>query len=347
MATDPVHLTGRPLFPGLARGRGRTDKARLARREVTVSALIARCFGAARDLPAWLLQPALTLEAVARRERPLALRLHDLTQVLDEVDDLFAVHLSAQPWFQAAGGVPSAGETVTRWVDTLFAEAAILLRRQILPDLMAAGLAVLPVTKLDEMQRGWLHQHFSRRIYPLLTPLAVDPGRPFPFISSASLNLLVELRKPEARRTDTPSLLARVKVPTTTPRLIPVPALPGVEPCADDPVTIGAYVCAADVVRFFVHHLFPSMPVRRVYLFRVVRGERSLPGSLPAGSQRPRREESRPVVRLDAEQRMDPELLRWLIEHLRVPTYAVARHDGLSEWACLPNLASAQLPPCH
>jgi polyphosphate kinase len=158
---------------------------------------------------------------------------------------------------------------------------------------------------------------------------------------------LVELRKPEAKRTGAPSLLARVKVPTTTPRLIPVPARPGVEPSADDPETIGAYVCAADVVRFFVHHLFPSMPVRHVYLFRVVRGATPLPGALPAGTQRPRREENRPAVRLDAEQRMDPELLRWLVEHLRLPGYAVARHDGLAEWACLPNLASAELPPRH
>ena len=287
------------------------------------------------------MQPALTLEAVARRERPLAARLHDLVQVLDEVDDLFTVHLPAQAqWFQSS----ARAESVARWVDTLFVEAAILLRRQILPDMADAGLAIQPVVKLDEAQRAWLRQHFDRRIYPLLTPLAVDPGRPFPFISSESLNLLVELRKPDARRMGAPSLLARVKIPTTTPRLIAVPARPGEAPVDGEPAAVGAYVCAADVVRFFVHHLFPGMPVRRVYLFRVVRGDTPLPGTALNGSHRPRREESRPAVRLDAEQRMEPEVLDWLVEHLRLPAYAVARHDGLAEWACLPNLASADLP---
>ena len=294
-----------------------------------------------RDLPPWLVQPGLTLQAVARRDRPLAARLDDLTHMLDEVDDLFAVHLPAHAqWLQSfASTGPLPAEVVSRWVDTLFADAAILLRRDLLPDMEAGGVAIRPVVKLDEAQRAWLHRHFTRRIYPLLTPLAVDPGRPFPFISSESLNLLVELRKPEARRTGAPSLLARVKIPTTCPRLIPIPARPAARSDEDDATDTGVYVCAADVVRFFVHHLFPGMPVRRVYLFRVVRGEKPLPGMIQNGKLRPRRDESRPAVRLDVEQRMDPDVLAWLVEHLRLPAYAVARHDGLAEWACLPNLA--------
>ena len=315
---------------------------RTLRREWTASSLMTRCFGSSRDLPPWLAQPGLTLQNVARRERPLAARLNDLARLLDEVDDLFAVHLPAdEQWLQslpAAGPLPA--EAVSRWVDTLFAEAAVLLRNELLPDMAANGVNIRPVVKLDESQRAWLHQHFTRRIYPLLTPLAVDPGRPFPFISSESLNLLVELRKPEARRTDAPSLLARVKIPTTCPRLISVPAQPRAQAVTDEPAGANTYVCTADVVRFFVHHLFPGMPVRRVYLFRVVRGENPLPGMTPQGKLRPRRDENRPAVRLDVEPRMDADVLAWLVGHLRLPAYAVARHDGLAEWACLPNLAS-------
>ena len=276
-------------------------------------------------------------------------RLGDLARMLDEVDDLFAVHLPEHTeWLQSFPTTgPLSAEAMSRWVDTLFAEAAILLRRDLLPDLADAGTTIRPVVNLDEAQRAWLHQHFTRSIYPLLTPLAVDPGRPFPFISSESLNLLVELRKPEAQRIGTPSLLARVKIPTSCPLLIPVPARPSAHTNGKELTGTAVHVCAADVVRFFVHHLFPGMPVRRVYLFRVVRGDHELPGVTQLDKFRPRRDGSRPAVRMDVERRMDADVLAWLAEHLRLPAYAVARHDGLAEWACLPQAVASNLSPRH
>jgi polyphosphate kinase len=191
------------------------------------------------------------------------------------------------------------------------------------------------VPQLDEWQREWLHGYFMERVYPLLTPLAVDPGRPFPYISSDSLNLLVELTRVDGPRNN---LFARVKIPRSSSRLVAVPSHPEHGPVSSFAPTI--FVCSADVVRYFVRHLFPGMPVRHVYLFRLVRGDHALPGTSTAQAKRLRRMEDTPVVRLDVEQRMGAPVLDWLMEHVRLPRYALAQHDRLLDWSCLPDLVA-------
>jgi polyphosphate kinase len=309
-----------------------------------------RCFGADRALPAWLLHPWHLLQAAAQRKRPLADRLADLIQVGDALDALFTTHLpNENAWFEShtARGL-SIEEHIPRWVDELIGEATRLFMHQLRPELVAEGIYVRSVAQLDDWQRDWLHQHFMARIYPLLTPLAVDPGRPFPYISSDSLNLLVELRRTEQVSPEGPApdvardqqvvdrntLFARVKVPRSTPRLVAVPT----QPTSGFAPTV--YVCSADLVRFFVQHLFSGMTVRHVYLFRLVRGEQCLPGASAVGNARPRRQEDKPVVRLDVEQRMGAPVLNWLMEHLRLPRYALAQHDRLFDWSCLPDLVA-------
>jgi len=312
-----------------------------------------RCFGADRELPEWLLQPWLLLQQAAQRRRPLADRIADLTKVAQSLDALFAVHLPAHgEWFESkeAEGL-SISKHLARWVDELIAEATLLFMHQLRPELVTEGIYVRSVAQLDEEQQAWLHEHFMQRIYPLLTPLAVDPGRPFPYISNDSLNLLVELERVDGLRSgnlvDRTSLFARVKVPRLTPRLVAVPAKAShghfASPQANSQSSLvpTIYVCSADLVRHYVQNLFTGMPVRQVYLFRLVRGDQSLPGICSANMARPRRQEDKPVVRLDVEQRMRAPVLDWLLEHLRVPRYALAQHDRLFDWSCLPDLAAS------
>lgn len=302
--------------------------------------LAARCFGPGRDLPLWLLQPSLALQVMGRKQNPLSTRLAAVGQTVEDIDALFTVHLAEQwSWFQspaATGMTPQ--DTLPSWVDLLIAQGGAALRRQLLPELADRGIQLQPVVQVDESQRAWLHRYFTDRIYPLLTPLAVDSGHPFPFISSASVNLLVELRNPDRPRAR--SLFARVKIPSTTPAWIRVPTFghdallkPSHRAYGMPLIPQGSatYVWSADLVRFFVHHLFTGMPVRRVYLFRVVRGESPLPGGEVANN-RHRRRADRPAARLDVERRMDDGVLKWLSEHLCLPDYAVARHDFLTEW---------------
>lgn len=339
MSTDPALLRSSFALPRF----GNPDRSSpLASPAAGARALPTRVFGAERAAPAWLLQPWQTLQSAAQRRRPLAARLADLVQLADEVDELFAEHLPREAdWFRGpdAAGL-SLQETLPRWVDGLVSSAIGVVQQQVRPDAAAAGLTIRPVVQVDEAQRAWLHHYFLQRVYPLLTPLAVDSGRPFPYISSDSLNLLVELHRPEQATSRAP-VFARLKIPANLPRLVAVPGMTAARVGPGQPNRVASVtVCTADLVRYFVHHLFTGMPVRHVYLFRVLRGEQPLPGMPCAAGARHRRQEDRPVVRLDVERRMVEPVLTWLIEHLRLPRYAVAQHDRLFDWTCLPHLAT-------
>ncbi len=320
----------------------RTGRPRRKQRPLPGAALLARMAGDPAAAPDWLKFAAAELEAAGRPDRPLAARVADVNDLLSHLDRVYATRLpEVQQWFDsphAAGrSLPS---TLPVWTETLLAEAGALIGGRMLPELAAAGIDIRPVVQLDEGQRAWLHRYFMRQVYPLLTPLAVDSGRPFPYISSDSLNLLVELRRPEAAREDRALLFARVKVPPSTPRLVAVPTQVARFPSGDEPhLETKRYVSSADLVRFFVHHLFTGMPVRHVYFFRVVRGETPLPGAGRRAARRHRRQQDQPVVRLDVERRMAEPVLRWLMEHLHVPAHGVAHHENLLEPVCLPEVA--------
>ncbi len=312
------------------------------RRRLAGGAVLAKLVDDPAGAPEWLKLSAATLEAAARPKRSVQGRAADLLNLLSTLDQLYAARLpELQTWFESNA---TTGHTLTatlpRWAETLFAESGALLRDRVLPGLAAAGATVLPMSQVDEWQRDWLHQYFLQSVYPLLIPLAVDQGRPFPYISSDSLNLLVELRPPDALaaglRGERVTFFARVKIPASTPRLVALPrqAATGAE-CPGGSGDGTDYVCSADLVRTLVHHLITGMQVRRVYLFRVVRGETPLP-VVGGRSGRHRRQEDQPVVRLDVERAMADSVLRWLTGHLAVPAHGVARHDNLLEATCLP-----------
>lgn len=304
-----------------------------------ISSLTLHCFGPRRDLPDWLMRPLQALQTVTDRGRPVTARTAALVEMVDGVDALFTDHLVQEwEWFHTseADALP-AHVALPRWVEALFQEGARALHASLLPDLREDGMVITRVAHTDEEQRAWLHRYFLQRIYPRLTPLAVDPGRPFPFISNESLNLLVELRRPEAADGPAwPLLFARVKIPPEIPALLAVPAIVARQFSGEGQPVV--YVWTADLVRFFVHHLFPGMPVRRVCFFRIVRGETPLPGAPRLASARHRRQEDRPVVRVDVERCMEEPVLAWLVQHLHIPAYAVARHESLLEWHGLPGL---------
>lgn len=330
----------------------RTARTRRAQRALPGAALLSRLVGDPAAAPEWLKLCAASLEDANNPRRKLLARLKDAAQVLHSLDRLYAARLGeVQQWFEsplAAGRTLAA--TLPLWMESLFSEVDELLRDRLLPGVAAAGTQLLPVDQVDEGQRTWLHQYFTHQVYPLLTPLAVDPGRPFPYISSDSLNLLVELRRPEALaaglRGERAALFARVKIPPTTPHLVAVPMQPAsLSPEGAAPSRGARYVYSADLVRFFVDHLFTGMPVRHVYLFRVVRGATALPGTGGRAASRRRRQENQPVVRLDVERRMGEPMLGWLMEHLQVPAYGVTRHDNLLESAGLPHVIDLMEKP--
>jgi polyphosphate kinase len=130
---------------------------------------------------------------------------------------------------------------------------------QLRPALSAHDIRVVGVQELDEERRAELARHFQKAIFPALTPLAVAPGRPFPYISNLSLSLAVLVRDPVNGQT----VFARVKVPTEIlPRFVTLKPLPG-EPALLVPLE--------DVIAHHLDALFPGMEIADYDVFRVTR----------------------------------------------------------------------------
>jgi polyphosphate kinase len=129
----------------------------------------------------------------------------------------------------------------------------------LLEDLDAAGIHILDYSALDEDQQASARSYFEKIVFPVLTPLAFDPGRPFPHISNMSLNLAVVVRDPSGTER-----FARVKVPSTLPRLLPLASQPG------RPREL-YFTWLEQVVRANLGVLFPGMEIVEAHPFRITR----------------------------------------------------------------------------
>ncbi len=126
------------------------------------------------------------------------------------------------------------------------------------------GVQLLDYLRLNEQQTSWADEYFRKAIFPVLTPLAVDPAHPFPFLSNLSLNVAALIRDPDSGRQQ----FARVKVPQKIlPRFVPIPThLSGIEP---SPVFTA--VPLEQLVAFNLRWLFPGMTIEGHYFFRITR----------------------------------------------------------------------------
>jgi polyphosphate kinase len=129
-------------------------------------------------------------------------------------------------------------------------------RDQLLSLLAREGIHLCRLSSLSEPERESLTEYFHREIFPILTPLAVDPGHPFPHISNLSLNLAVVIRDDDGEK------FARVKVPASLPRLVPVSS-------TDD--GRGRFVWLEEIVAHHLDALFPGYQPEASFSFRVTR----------------------------------------------------------------------------
>ncbi len=132
-------------------------------------------------------------------------------------------------------------------------------RDTLLPLLAEQHIHILDYEQLNQQQRAAMLNYFENEIFPVLTPLAVDPGHPFPHISNRSLNLAVVISD-----TAHGERFARVKVPASLPRFVPVPV-------EQDEVAVAAFVWVEQVIAAHLKRLFPGFAVLESYAFRVLR----------------------------------------------------------------------------
>ncbi|GIV89996.1 MAG: polyphosphate kinase [Chloroflexus sp.] len=300
------------------------------------------------------------LEEAMDPRNPLLERVKFLAIFASNLDEFFMIRVSGIKQ-QIRAGVQKRspdGQTpseqlsaIRRALLPLLDQERDLLLNELLPALREQGISILNTVALNAAQRAWVADYFRRQIFPVLTPLAFDSSRPFPFISNLSLNLAVVIRD-QAKG----ELFARIKVPEVLPRLIPLPQ----ELCPPigelPPSRCHCFVWIEQVIADHLEQLFPGMNVVEVYPFRVTRNadveieEDEADDLLATIEQGLRQRRFGEVVRLAIDSGMPERICQLLAANLKVSPddiYTVRGPLGLSDLMQLTNLDRPDLkdPP--
>jgi polyphosphate kinase len=199
---------------------------------------------------------------------------------------------------------------------------------RIRPELVEKGIRLVKWRDLDDDQRGRLSRYFNEQIFPVLTPLAVDPGHPFPYISNLSLNLAVTVRDPEGGT----ERFARVKVPDNVHRLISVEG---------DSRTSATFLQLEHLIAAHLDRLFTGMDILEVHAFRVTRNadleveEDRDEDLLQALERELAQRRFGPPVRLEVADDMSDHVLELLLRELEVDPNDVVVVHGPLDLSCL------------
>ncbi len=290
----------------------------------------------------WLAFNARVLALAADPERPLLERVKFCAIFSGNLDEFFQVRVAGLADQVAAGiegGSPDgrSAETQVREIQAvvqrLVGELGELWRAELAPAMAQAGIRVVGWADLSVAERHELAYVFQARIFPVLTPLAIDPGHPFPYISDLSLNLAVMLRDPENDRT----LFARVKVPTPLPRFLRIG-------------DTDQWVPLEEVIAAQLHVLFPGLVVLEHHVFRVTRNadltvrEAEADDLLAAVESELRRRRFGRSVRLELAATTSAEVRAMLVRELDLDDEDVYLIDTLVDLGSLWQFASLRRP---
>ncbi|MEZ7787639.1 RNA degradosome polyphosphate kinase [Actinomyces naeslundii] len=232
---------------------------------------------------------------------------------------------------------------VTSRAKELTARQAALFQEDIRPALAGHNVDILGWDELNSDQQERLTRYFRHQIYPVLTPLAVDPSHPFPYISGLSLNLAVILRNPRSGKEH----FARIKVPDSLPRLVQVP---GRELDAADKAAGCAVIPLEVVVGQHLDHLFPGMDILEHHLFRVTRNEDleveedDAENLLKAMEKELERRRFGDCVRLEVEDTISSFTRRYLVRALGLKGDDVFELPAPLDLTCLNQLHDLDIP---
>ncbi|UNS97699.1 RNA degradosome polyphosphate kinase [Streptomyces tubbatahanensis] len=305
----------------------------------------------AADLPAdrfldrersWLAFNERVLELAEDPRTPLLERANFLAIFASNLDEFFMVRVAGLKRRIATGvATRSASGLQPREVlegiwsrsRELMARHAACYQQDVAPALAQEGLHLIRWAALTEKEQARLFSMFRQQIYPVLTPLAVDPAHPFPYISGLSLNLAVVVRNPVSGHHH----FARVKVPPLLPRFLEA--------------SPHRYVPLEDVIAAHLEELFPGMEVLAHHMFRVTRNEDleveedDAENLLQALEKELMRRRFGPPVRLEVEESIDPYVLDLLVRELKVGEAEVYPLPGPLDLTGLSGIASAMDRP--
>ena len=288
----------------------------------------------------WLQFNHRVLEEALDERHPLLERVKFLSIFANNLDEFFMIRVSGLRRQLAAGVLepPPDGMTSSEQLAAIRRELLPELARQsecwhtdLVPKLEDEGIRVLSYDELKRRQRKVLRQYFEREIFPTLTPLAFDPGHPFPHISNLSINLAVVVSDPTYGER-----FARLKVPGVFPRLLHIPS----EETAESYEGLGRteahsnqFVWMEEVVAANLELLFPGMEVVAAYPFRVTRDadpeieEDEAADLLTAIQESVRMRHFGSAVRLEVDDTMPGRVRETLIANLGLAPYQVYTVD--------------------
>ena len=284
------------------------------------------------------------LEEAENTEHPLLERLKFLAIFSNNLDEFFMIHVP--------GMRDRSLEENNAITERVLSSSLLAIQDKLLPiltrafrcyqDIMAQlschDVRIVPYTELHEAQKERLRVYFEEEVYPILTPLAVDPGHPFPYISNLSLSLAVLIHDPDTGQDH----FARVKVPgkPTLPRLVPI---------------IGQhfhYVFLEEIIAAHLDRLFPGMEIVASYPFRVTRdadlelSESNTDDLLTLIEDELAKRRLGEPVRLECSSRMPPKVVHMLMDELSLAeeeTYCVDGPLNLADLFAITGIDVAEL----
>ena len=285
----------------------------------------------------WLDFNARVLALAFEESLPLLERVKFCGIFSSNLDEFYQVRVAALKDQVAAGIVKPSHDglspsrqlkEIAKQVDALVVDQENLLLDILLPELATRGVEVCSWEDLDPVEQKKLSEEFERNIYPVLTPIAIDPAHPFPYISSLALSLGVTVRDPRTQE----ERFARVKVPTFLKRF--------------QEASPGRFIAVEQVIGAHLEWLFPGMELGAITMFRVTRNadltvdEDEAEDLLQAVEMELRRRRFGRAVKLDVSDNIDDRTLTLLIEELDLELADVSRHRAPLALSVLSQLAS-------
>ncbi|MCH8685297.1 RNA degradosome polyphosphate kinase [Pedomonas mirosovicensis] len=283
----------------------------------------------------WLAFNFRVLEEARNTDYPLLERLRFLSISGSNLDEFYMVRVAGLrgQMDAAVETISQDGLTPAQQLAAISAKAEELMRAQqavwaeLRESLAAAGVEVLDRTQLSDDEREWLEGHFLAKIFPVLTPLAIDPAHPFPFIPNRGISLVLELR----RLSDKSLLHALLLLPAMLPRFLRLPG-EGLR-----------FISLENTIRLFLGQLFPGYELLGDGAFRVIRDsdievEEEAEDLVRYFESALKRRKRGQVIRLKIEAETPPELQRMVIREL-----GVADRDAVEVAGVLGIADTAQL----
>jgi polyphosphate kinase len=275
------------------------------------------------------------LEEALDERNPLLERLKFLSIFSSNLDEFFMIRVSGlKEEMEHEVDVSPDGLTPAQQLAksrerilNLVAEQARCLRDDILPQLHETGISVVRYDSLSHHEKERLKEYFTEKIFPVLTPLAVDPSHPFPYISPLSLNIGLMVDPPKNMKLITSRKLierrfVRIKVPSVLPRLVPVNA------------SSSRFVLIEEVIEANIQALFPQMEPGQCHYFRVTRDadidirEEEAQDLLNVIKEELRQRRFGTPVRLEVSAGMPDEMIEYLTSSLGLEADDVYKFDG-------------------